>query len=176
MAELTVKQSLEYVRELMKKPSNIRKADLQPGNVLFYKYDAKDKTQVYDKTPLVLVLRVSRTYMLGLNLHWLPYQKRAWLVDQMLRISKFDMKRGKKIRFTYEDFKPLQKSVHYQPCIRLYIRKRISERGVLIPPQDLKTAVKLRAETFTGGKRSAQEMYRLAKLRGTNRAKQSQRK
>lgn len=163
MSELSIKQSNSYVKELLKKPKNIRKEDMYPGRLLFYKYDQKDKEQIYDRTPLVLVLRVSRGYMLGLNLHWLPYQKRIWLVDQMLKKSNRDIKNSNRINFTYQDFKPLMKSVHYQPCIRLYIRKRISPKGVVIPPSELKNAQRLRAESFTGGKYNSQQLYRQAR-------------
>lgn len=175
LQEMTVKQSNDYVRELLKKPKGFKPNDFLPGTLLFYQYDAKDKTQMYDKTPLVLVLGTKRGYMLGLNFHWLPYQKRLWLVDRVLEHSKSEIRKKNRIRFTYQDFKPLMKSVHYQPCIRVYIRRRISPRGVVIPISELKQAARLRAETFTGGKYTAQQLYQMQRKQGEARQKRRKR-
>lgn len=160
---MTLNESEKYVKDLLSKPVGFKRNDFLPGSLIFFKYDAKDKEQTYDKTPLVLVLGISGGYMLGLNFHWLPYQKRLWLVERVLEHSKGELKRKNRIRFTYEDFKPLMKSVHYQPCIRLYIFKRISPRGVVIPISELKAAQRLRQETFTNGKYSQQQLYQMAK-------------
>lgn len=160
---MSVNESDEYIKNLLKKPRGLKRNDFLQGSLLFFKYDAKDKEQTYDETPLVLVLGTSRGYMLGLNFHWLPYQKRIWLIDRILEHSKGTLRRQNRLLFTYEDFKPLMKSVHYQPCIRLYIFKRISKKGVVIPSSELKNAQKLRQETFTKGKYTQQQLYQMAK-------------
>lgn len=164
--EMSKRDSDSYVREMMKRPKDLKARDFLPGTLLFYRYDAKDKTQTYDNTPLVLVLGSNSRYMLGLNFHWLPYQKRLWLIDRILKHSRQQVKMNKRLNFKYEDFKPLMKSVHYQPCIRLYIRRRISRKGVVIPQSELVNAAKLRAETFTNGRYSQAQLYQMAKRRG----------
>lgn len=164
--EMSRQDSDAYVRELMKNPKPLKNRDFRPGTLLFYRYDAKDKTQTYDNTPLVLVLGQNGRYMLGLNFHWLPYQKRLWLVDRILKHSKQEVQRNSRLRFTYEDFKPLMRSVHFQPCIRLYIKRRISRNGVIIPPSELVNATKLKAETFTNGRYSQAQLYQMARMRG----------
>lgn len=164
--EMTLNESQDYIQKLLKKPKKLRQGNFVPGTLLFYKYDAKDKQQTYDSTPLVLVLGVSKGYMLGLNFHWLPYQKRLWLVDRILEHSEQQIRKNNRIAFRYEDFKPLMKSVHYQPCIRLYIMKRISKNGVVIPGSELKNAARLKSETFTGGRYTQSQLYQMAKQRG----------
>lgn len=165
MAEMTIKQSNDYIKDLMKKPKELKGRDFQAGSLLFYSYNAKDKENTYDKTPLVLILGSRGNYVLGLNFHWLPYSKRLWLVQRILQKNAGTMKRNNRIDFLYEDFIPLMKSVHFQPCIRLYIKNRISRRGVVIPPDELLNQVKLRSETFTNGKYTQQQLYQMAKRR-----------
>lgn len=166
MKEMTLSESKAYQRELLSKPKKLRRGNFIPGNLIYCSYNAQDQEQTFDRTPLVLILGVSGRYVLGLNFHWLPYQKRIWLINRILESSQAQIKKHNRIRFTYEDFKPLMKSVQYQPCIRLYIKRRIGSRGVLIAPSELMSVARLKAETFTQGKYSQSQLYRMAKQRG----------
>ena len=54
---------------------------LHAGGILFFEYDAKAKDKIiFDKYPLVLVLKVSRNHMLGVNFHWINLDKRLKLI------------------------------------------------------------------------------------------------
>lgn len=165
---MSLSESKEYMRNIMK-PKGFKRNDFLSGSILHFQYDAKDKTQTYDKTPLVLVLGTNRGYLLGLNLHWLPFNKREWLVDKILEHSKTQIKKKNRVVFSYEDFRPLMESVDFQPCVRVYIRKRISVRGVVIPPHEFKNAVRLKTESFTQGKYTQSELYQIAKKRGNKK-------
>ena len=52
----------------------------------------------------------------------------------------------------------------YAPCIRLYINKRFTFNGCIIPSTNLLAAAKLNTATFTKGV-SAETMYNLARQR-----------
>jgi hypothetical protein len=151
------------------------KKSLIPGNLLFYFYDAKDKEQTYDKTPLVLVLRRSKGYTLGLNFHWLPMPLRILLVKKILSMNKKNIKNNKPLDFNYKDLKPFLKKLGYAPCIRLYITSRISSKGVLIPSSSLMEATKIKSETFTKGKYSAEQLYKKA-LKGNKKYRSSRKR
>lgn len=150
---------------MLQNTKTFRKEDLDAGSIIFFKYYAKDYEATFDRTPLVLVLRTSKRYMLGLNLHWLPVFSRVWLVDKILERSKYSVKTRNKIDFKYSDFKPLMRSVKFAPCIRLYIKRRMSRRGVRVPIENFKTAAQLRTESFTRGKYTASELIRMSNMR-----------
>lgn len=174
--ELSIKDSLETVKGLLKRKRKIVSKDLKPGHLIFTSYNAKDKSVTYDKTPLVLILKRSRGYTLGLNFHWLPVSLRMNLVKHILDKNKANIRQRKAFKFSYGDFKPLLKSLRYAPCIRLYINSRFGKQGVMIPGYKLMEIARLRTETFTNGKYSASQLYMMARKAGSARAKAKKRK
>ncbi len=157
--QLTPRKSLEKVKKLLKEKRKLNETDFMPGNLLFYRYNAKDKTQTYDKTPLVLILRRGRTHTLALNFNWVPYRMRLNLIKHILFKNERNIRNNKPLQFDYQDLKPMLKGLGYAPLIRLYINKRISSSGVVLPPERMLEAARLRAETFTGGI-SAETIYK----------------
>jgi hypothetical protein len=130
-------------------------------NMLFFKYDAKDKENTYDKTPLVLILRKTKGYVLGLNLHWTPVNLRLILLKLILKLNKNNIKQNLPLQITYKMLKPILIRLNLGPVIRLYIYNRISRRGIVVPPEYWLIAARIRAESFSGGF-SADKLYRMA--------------
>ena len=164
--ELTPTQSYQKVKELLKERKKMTKKDMIPGNLLFTFYDAKDKEQTYDRTPLILVLRRNNTHTLGLNFHWIPLSMRLYLIKMIILANEKNIKDNLPLQFSYNDFRPMMKRVGYAPCIRLYINKRIGSTGVVIPPERLMEVARLKTETFTKGKYSASQMFQMARAKG----------
>lgn len=150
--QLDAKQSAAQIRKFLKSLVKLDSSSFTPGNLLIYRYNAKDKSAMYDKRPMVLVLAATKRHVLGLNFHWIPFSMRIWLVRYILKQNKARIRRGEKIVFGYKKIKPLLKKMGYAPCIRLYIRaqRRISPNGVVLPPERLIEAAQLRMEMFTG--------------------------
>lgn len=150
--QLDRQQSAAQIRKFLKSLVKFDSSSFTPGNLLIYRYNAKDKTKIWDKRPMVLVLAVSRRHLLGLNFHWIPFSMRMWLVRYIIKHNKKRIRNGEKIEFGYRKIKPLLKKMGYAPCIRLYIRthRRISPNGVVLPPERLIEAAQLRMEMFTG--------------------------
>lgn len=169
--ELTVKESLEAVKSLLKRRRKIVPANLKPGHVIFTSYNAKFKENTYDQTPLVLILKRSPGYTLGINLHWLPVSLRMYLVEHIMNKNKANIRQRKAFKFTYGDFKPMLKSLRYAPCIRLYINRRFGKSGVTIPGYKLREVARLRTETFTKGKYTAAQLYAMAREAGKRKSK-----
>jgi len=161
--ELSIPQSKKAARDLLiRERKRITSADFKPGNLIFTRYNAKDKTRVFDKTPLALVLRRNSHHTLVLNFHWLPMNMRINLVKVIIKMNAQNIKNNKRLEFDYRQLKPLLKRYGYAPVIRLYINSRIGSLGVVIPPERLLEVAKLKTETFTGGV-SANKMYANAK-------------
>jgi hypothetical protein len=169
--ELTNGQSNAKVKDLLKEKKNLSKAEMQPGNLLFTAYDAKDKTFAYDKTPLVLILRRNRTHTLGLNFHWIPLSMRINLIKYILKLNKKNIEKNKPLDFNYKDLKPMLKSLGYAPCIRLYINKRFGPKGVVLPADRMVEIARLKTESFTNGRYSASQMYQRARKAGKKKIK-----
>lgn len=178
---MAVNKSLFY-KELSKKDSNEKLKDLlskrvklqaskhyRPGNIVFTSYNAKHKEFTYDKTPLVLVLKRGSKYTLGLNFHWLPVSRRMYLIDHILRMNKINIEQGRPLDFDYADIRPMLKSLGYAPCIRKYINPRLGRTGVVIPPDRLTEVARMKGETFTNGKYSSAQLFKMAKQAGKRR-------
>ena len=86
--ELSKEQSLAKLKQLVKRQFKLHAKDFKVGNVIFMRYHAKCKERQFDKTPLMMVLRVSRRYTLGLNFHWIPFSMRMWLVRYIIKENK----------------------------------------------------------------------------------------
>lgn len=160
--EFTSSISNKKVKELLKSKKQLSQKDFTPGNLLFIAYNAKDKTQIFDRTPLVLVLRRGSKYTLGLNFHWLPVQLRVKLIKIIFSMNSKNIKNNKPLQFNYADLKPHMGRLGFAPVVRLYINNRISNLGVVIPPENLISAARLKAESFTNGKHSSEQLYKKA--------------
>lgn len=178
MKSLSAKDSFKIVKEMLKtRTKKLTLKDFVPGSLLMYKYNAKNREETFDATPLVMVLKTSRRYVLGINFHWLPIPLRVVLVKKILYmpINIRNIKNGKPLEFSYKELKPFLKKVGYGPVIRLYIKNRISEMGVVIPPEDLMIAARLKTETFTQGRVSAETLYKKA-LQGNKTYRQTRKR
>lgn len=160
---LSPAESIKFVKNMLKtKSKKLTLKDFEPGSLLMYRYNAKNKEETFDVTPLVMVLKRSRRYVLGINFHWAPLPLRIVLVKKILQLNRRNIKEGKQLEFDYRTLKPFLKKIGFAPVIRLYIKNRISETGVLIPPEHLMDAARTKSETFTNGRISAEELYKRA--------------
>jgi len=168
--EMTLAQSKMTAKELIKTKKRLNRKDFAVGTTLFLSYNAKHKEFTYDKTPLVLILRVSGKYTLGLNFHWLPFMMRQALVVKIIQLNSDNIKNDRPLQFSYADLKPFLKQFGYAPVIRLYINTRFSKQGVVIPSNKLPALAKMRGETFMQGKHTSTEIF--AKVnKAANKAK-----
>lgn len=135
--------------------------DFVPGSMLFYRYDAKYKDNTYDKSPLTIVLRKSKGYVLGLNTHWIPISIRLVLLKYILQANKNNIRNNMPLNITYNMLKPIIQRLNLGPVIRLYIFGRISRRGLVVPPSMWLSAAMLKAESFSNGQ-SAENLYKQA--------------
>lgn len=160
---LSASESIKFVKDMLKtKSKKLVLKDFESGSLLMYRYNAKNQEETYDVTPLVMILKTSRRYVLGINFHWAPVPLRVVLVKKILQMNTKNIKAGRKLEFSYKDLKPFLKRIGFSVVIRLYIKNRISETGVLIPPEHLMNAARTKSETFTNGRISAEELYKRA--------------
>lgn len=152
--------SLKLVKNLIKTKNEEKGKILIPGNLVIFQYNPKDKTQVYDKTPLCLILRKSRTYTLGINFHWCPIPMRKILLNHIIRLNKRNVKENKPLEIDWLTIKPFLKKLGFYPIIRIYINSRIYRKAVKIPPINMKQIIETKSETFIGV--SENQLYKKA--------------
>ena len=155
--------SLKLVKNLIQTKLTPTKQNLKVGRILMYQYNAKDSTQRYDFTPFTIVLGVSKSYMLGINLHWCPIKMRLSLINWIFKRNKQNIKNNKPLSISYQDLKGILRSKAYRPIIRCYIIKRMSKRSVLIPYEYMEQIAKTKSETFVGT--SENTLYKLARMK-----------
>jgi hypothetical protein len=161
--ELTPKESMEMLKNLIKNDKVPIQKHLKPGSIVTFVYDAKDKSQNFDRTPLVMVLSTTPKYMLGCNFHWLKVSYRTTLVQYILDKNKNRIRKKLPVQISYKSIRAAMKGIGAFPVVRLYIRGRMSATGVRIPDELLMQASKMKTETFTKGKANSTTLWTRAK-------------
>lgn len=150
----TNKQNREFFDMLMHnlRPTHraLRTDNKREGKIIWFEYDPKDTTNIWDRRPLVLVLSINKTHMLGINLHWVNMHDRQVLVNLILTLNmKGPGKFKVPLEFSYENLKQYMRNwPELKKCIHKYIRKRMSAKACLIHPKYLLDIARLKLENF----------------------------
>jgi hypothetical protein len=124
----------EAKKWLTNKIKNIRTIGaptLEIGKMFMFWYDPKwkDVLPYYDICPLILVVDMDKKGFYGLNLHYLPPQLRAMLLDRLLAIrsnNKYDSTTYLKI--SYSILKATQKYAAFKPCFHRYLWSHVRSK------------------------------------------------
>lgn len=131
---------------------------IMPGKLYLYQYDPKFKETLpyYDKFPLVLPFARTQESFTGLNLHYLDYDMRMRLFQQLLKITNtkhFD--ETTKIKYSWETVKAAQKLRAARPCVKMYLFEHLASPLGLVPPNDWHTAIMLPVQRFVGANKDS---------------------
>jgi len=133
-------------------------AQLEPGKMVFFKYDAKHKETLpyYDMLPLSIIVDILPDGFTGLNLHYLPPKVRAIFLlrlDETLNNKK--MNKTTRFQVTYGMLKATSKLKFFAPCFKRYLGAHIKSKINIIKPDQWHNAVMLPASKFTGASKAA---------------------
>ena len=144
----------------------------QVGFMYHFFYDPKHKETLpyYDRFPLVFPFKrgftrqraIQEGSFLGINLHYLPPQLRARLMDGLYTISTdktFD--ENTRIRLSYNILNKASKFRFFKPCVKRYLVNRVRSRFVKINADQWDTALFLPTERFR--KKSKSAVYKLSR-------------
>ena len=144
---------------------------LLPGRMYMWIYDPKYKNQLpyYDTFPLVIVLEKERDSILGLNLHYLPPELRARLMDGLYeRTVNLDANNLQtRIRVTYTYLRSVAKLKMYRPCIKRYLISNIRSRMLYVNPDKWDIALMLQKKKKK--KASINRVYRDSRMKSRRR-------
>lgn len=145
-------QNITPNKLLSSKPTQL-KTVIVPGKLYMYKYDPKTKETLpyYDMFPLVFPFRSTQDGFYGLNMHYLPYDLRIKLLDQLLIFknnSKFDD--TTKIKYSWALIDGVSKFDAAKPCIKQYLSNHVRSQFRQVDSNDWATAMLLPVERFVG--------------------------
>lgn len=149
-------------------PNNVMRGDASskgtriiPGNLYMYLYDPKHKETLpyYDMFPMVFPFRQVKDGFYGLNLHYLPYDMRARLLDRLMefRSNKF-MDETTKLKMSWSTLQGLSQFSLAKPCVKHYLYAHVRTPFKAVHAQDWATALTLPLQRFVGA--TPQQVWR----------------
>lgn len=125
---------------------------IRPGNMYLYMYDPKykDTLPYYDRFPMVFPFRVESDRFWAINLHYLPHNLRARLMDALYDTtnnSRFD--ESTKLRISYRILSAAAKTKWFEPCVKQYLFSQLNSRFMYVYPSEWDIALFLPLERFS---------------------------
>lgn len=130
------------------------------GKMYFFAYDPKHKKTLpyYDKFPLVFPFQRQSDGFVGINLHYLPYQLRARLMDALYDLkSTRGMTDRTRLKVTYDVLNGAAKYRLFRPTVHRYLGKHIRSSLVEVRPDHWDMALFLPVHDFA--KASASKVW-----------------
>lgn len=145
------------------------------GHLYLFKYDPKLKNELpyYDTFPVIFVINIIRGGFTGLNMHYLPYEYRAKLMDMLYNYVTGEEDQ-QKLKITYNILSNTTKLRYYKPCLKHYLNNNVKSRFLHIDPLEWDKAVFLPLRRFKKATesevhRDSVKQIRLANQRGNIR-------
>ena len=121
------------------------------GSMYMFTYDAKwkDDLPYWDKFPLVFPFTTVPGGFLGLNLHYLPLQYRAKLMDSLYTITNNQLyNETTKLKLSYEVLNKASQFKYFKPTVKHYLTGQMMSRFLYIYPAEWDMALFLPLERF----------------------------
>lgn len=121
------------------------------GRMVMYFYDPKlkDKLPYYDRFPLAIIIRSNKNGFLALNLHYLPINLRAKLLNGLFSIYKTKhLDENKKLNLSYQMLKQSSRTKYFSPCIKKYLFSHIRSKFYVVDPEEWEMVLTLPTERF----------------------------
>jgi len=117
--------------------------------MFFYDPKWKKKLPYYDRFPLVLPIKFYSNGFLGLNLHYLPINMRAQLLDNLYtRYKSKQFDENKKLALDYQMLNSVSRLRYAQPCVHRYLYSHCRSRFYVVDPNEWNMMLMLPTERF----------------------------
>jgi hypothetical protein len=128
-----------------------------PGNLYLFNYNPKTKADLpyYDTFPLVFPVKPAPKGFYGLNMHYLPYELRAKLMDQLYSLStdkNYD--ENTKLQISYDILNSTSKFKEFKPTFKRYLSSYVKSRPLQIASSEWDIALFLPIERFQKASKS----------------------
>lgn len=127
------------------------RSSIMPGNMYMFWYSPKykDTLPYYDQFPLIFPFRAAKGRFWGLNLHYIPHQYRAALMDQLYELtnnSRYD--ESTKLKLSYNILNSSSKYKYFKPCVKQYLVSHLASKFLYIYPSEWDMALFMPTEKF----------------------------
>lgn len=127
------------------------------GHMYMYYYEAKHKETLpyYDRFPLIFPFKTVPGGFYGLNMHYLPLQYRAKLMDALYEVTnneRFD--ESTKLRMSYDILNSSSRFRYFKPCVKRYLTSQMRSQFMYIYPSEWDIALFLPLERFQGASKA----------------------
>lgn len=127
------------------------------GHMYLFGYDAKHKDTLpyFDKLPLIFPYKKVNGGFMGINLHYLPLNYRAQLMDALYDTAtnkKYD--ESTKLRINYKILNGAAKFRYFKPCVKHYLTSQLRSRFFYIYPSEWDMALFMPLERFQGASKT----------------------
>lgn len=131
------------------------------GKMYMFMYDPKHKDTLpyWDKFPLIFVIEGYSDGFLGINLHYLPPQWRAKLMDALystINNKKYDD--TTKLKLTYDILRSSSRMRMFGPCVKRYLYSHVRSNIAEVESADWDYAMMLPMQRFQGA--SSEQVWR----------------
>ena len=121
------------------------------GSMYMFMYDPKNKSTLpyYDKFPLVFPINFYSDGFLGINLHYIPPEIRAVLMDRLYStINNDSISENTKVQLNYEMLTGASRFKYFKPCVKRYLYSHVVSGFKYVSPLDWDKAIMLPTERF----------------------------
>lgn len=144
-------------RELMRGEASRMTTQPLLGSMYMFYYDPKYKEELpyYDRFPLIFPYQKVKGGFMGLNLHYLPLQLRAKLMDGLYDYAnntRYD--ESTKLKMNYELLTRASKLHWFKPCIKHYLTQHVQSKFMYVYPSEWDIALFLPTERFVKAKKN----------------------
>lgn len=155
---LLIKKQQITPNKVMKSDSHQLTSSLIPGNLYMFFYDAKTKDELpyWDRFPLTFPYKKLEDGFMGLNMHYLPYQLRAQLLDKLMTFANNqNLDATTRLKYSWALIDGVSKYKAAQPCIKRYLDSQVRSAYRKVDGNDWATAMLLPVESFVGANKQA---------------------
>jgi hypothetical protein len=127
------------------------------GHMYMFIYNPKHKDTLpyYDRFPLIFPINKAKGGFLGINMHYLPYQLRAKLMDALYEVASNDrFDESTKIRASYGILSGASKYREFKPTIKHYLSNHVVSKLVYVNPAEWDIALFLPTQQFVGASKT----------------------
>jgi len=159
----------EWYRDAAKEYRNINERQLMKGDaerltgrplvghMYMFNYDAKHKETLpyYDRFPLIFPFKTVKGGFLGINMHYLPLQYRAILMDSLYDITtneRYD--ETTRLKLNYQVLERASRFRYFKPCVKHYLTGQLRSRFLYVYPSEWDIALFLPLERFQGASKT----------------------
>ena len=127
------------------------------GQMYMFYYDAKHKATLpyFDRFPLIFPYKKTPDGFMGINMHYLPLNYRAQLMDALYDVannSRYD--ETTKLNLSYSMLNGAAKYKYFKPCVKRYLTNQVRSRFLYIYPSEWDIALFLPLERFQGASKA----------------------